>query len=180
MVEPNGTLRYASPRREASAPRVDARAYTITLKRQDEENRMGTELQGAGGYRVGDADRNRTADLLKEAHAAGYLTLEEVDERLSTALAARTRGELDRLVVDLPPEWRAGQERGRRAVRPTARQNPAFPPEAAWLVPLLVIVVALVVLAVVTRGFYFFPWPLLWIFFAFGRRGRTGWRPPRW
>jgi hypothetical protein len=33
-----------------------------------------------GGWRlrVGDADRNRTADLLKEAHAGGYLTLEEV------------------------------------------------------------------------------------------------------
>ena len=45
---------------------------------------------------MGDADRNRTADLLKEAHAAGYLTLEEADERLGTALAARTRGELDR------------------------------------------------------------------------------------
>jgi hypothetical protein len=27
---------------------------------------MGSELQGAGGYRVGDADRNRTTDLLKE------------------------------------------------------------------------------------------------------------------
>jgi DUF1707 SHOCT-like domain len=64
---------------------------------------MGTERQGAGGYRVGDADRNRTAELLKEAHAAGYLTLEELDERLGTALAARTRGELDRLVADLPP-----------------------------------------------------------------------------
>jgi hypothetical protein len=46
---------------------------------------MGAELQGAGGYRVGDADRNRTADLLKEAHAAGYLTLEEADERLGSA-----------------------------------------------------------------------------------------------
>jgi hypothetical protein len=32
---------------------------------------MGTELQGAGGYRVGDADRNRAADLLREAHVAG-------------------------------------------------------------------------------------------------------------
>ena len=73
---------------------------------------MGSELQGAGGYRVGDADRDRTADVLKEAHAAGYLTLEEADERLGTALAARTRGELDRLVADLPPEWRARQERG--------------------------------------------------------------------
>jgi hypothetical protein len=138
---------------------------------------MGTELQGTGGYRVGDADRNRAAELLREAHVAGYLTLEELDERLGTALAARTRGELERLTADLPPEWRAGQEPRRR---PPSRQRPAFPPELAWLLPLVVIVAALLVLAVVTRGIYFFPWPLLWIFFAFGRRGRSGWRPPRW
>jgi hypothetical protein len=140
---------------------------------------MGTELQGAGGYLVGDADRNRTADLLKEAHAGGYLTLEEVDQRLSAALAARTRGQLDRLVADLPPEWRAAQQRARQPAGPPARRRPALPPEAAWLVPLLVVVAALLVLAVVTRGFYF-PWPLLWIFLVFGRRGRAGWRPPRW
>lgn len=141
---------------------------------------MGTELPGSGGYRVGDADRNHTADLLKEAHAAGYLTLEEVDQRLSAALAARTRGQLDRLVADLPPEWRAGQERGRRPAGAPARRDPLLPLEAAWLVPLLVVVAAMVVLAVVTRGFWFFPWPLLWIFFAFGRRGRAGRGPPRW
>jgi hypothetical protein len=136
------------------------------------------ELQGAGGYRVGDADRNRTADLLKEAHAAGYLTLEEADERLGVALAARTRGELDRLVADLPPEWRARQQPAPPAARPP-RQRPAFPPEAVWLVPLLVVVAGLLTLAVLTRGLFFFPWPLLFIFFAFGRR-RAGWRPPRW
>jgi hypothetical protein len=135
------------------------------------------ELQGAGGYRVGDADRNRTADLLKEAHAAGYLSLEEVDERLGTALTARTRGELDRLVADLPPEWRAGQQPAPPAARPP-RQRPAFPPEAIWLVPLLVVVAGVLTLAVLTRGL-FFPWPLLFIFLAFGRR-RAGWRPPRW
>jgi Domain of unknown function (DUF1707) len=142
---------------------------------------MGTELQGAGGYRVGDADRDRTADLLKEAHAAGYLTLEETDERLGTALAARTRGELDRLVADLPPEWRASQERGQRPAGPPPRQRPALPAEAAWLVPLAMVITGVILLAVLTRGFWFLPWPLLWIFFfAFGRRGRAGWRPPRW
>ena len=140
---------------------------------------MGSELQGAGGYRAGDADRNRTAELLKEAHAAGYLTLEEVDERLGSALAARTRGELDRLVADLPPEWRASQERGQRPVGPPARQHPTLPAEVVWLVPLVIVVTGVILLAVLSRGF--FPWPLLWIFFfAFGRRGRAGWRPPRW
>ena len=142
---------------------------------------MGTELQGAGGYRVGDADRDRTADLLKEAHAAGYLTLEETDERLGTALAARTRGELDQLAADLPPEWRARQDRGRRPVGPPPRQRPTLPAEVVWLVPLVMVITGVMLLAVLTRGLWFFPWPLLWIFlFAFGRRGRAGWRPPRW
>jgi hypothetical protein len=138
---------------------------------------MGTELEGVGGYRVGDADRNHTADLLREAHVAGYLTLEELDERLGTALAARTRGELDRLTADLPPEWRAGQEPPRP---PAPRPRPTLPLEAVWLVPLAVVLAAVVVLLVVSRGFFFFPWPLLWIFFFVGRRGRAGWRPPRW
>jgi hypothetical protein len=159
---------------------VDVCTYTLTLKAEGGAS-MGGELQGAGGYRVGDADRNWTTELLKEAHAAGYLTLEETDERLGAALAARNRAELDRLVADLPPEWRAGQERGQRLVGPPQGQRPAFPPEVAWLVPLVVIVSGVMLLAILTRGFWFFPWPLLWIFFfAFGRRGRAGWRPPRW
>jgi Domain of unknown function (DUF1707) len=142
---------------------------------------MGAELQGAGGYRAGDADRNRTADLLKEAHAAGYLTLEETDERLGAALAARTRGELDRLVADLPPEWRASQEHGQRPAGSAPRQRPTLSAEAVWLVPLVIVITGVILLAVLTRGLWFFPWPLLWIFFfAFGRRGRPGWRPPRW
>jgi Domain of unknown function (DUF1707) len=141
---------------------------------------MGAELQGAGGYRAGDADRNRTAELLKEAHAAGYLTLEETDERLGTALAARTRGELDRLIADLPPEWRASQEHGQRLAGPPQRQRPTVPAEAVWLVPLVMVITGVIVLAVLTRGLWFFPWPLLWIFFAFGRRRGAGWRPPRW
>ena len=141
---------------------------------------MGAELQGAGGYRAGDADRNRTADLLKEAHAAGYLTLEETDERLGTALAARTRGELDRLIADLPPEWRASQDHGQRPAGPPQRQRPTVPAEAVWLVPLVMVITGVLVLAVLTRGLWFFPWPLLWIFFAFGRRRGAGWRPPRW
>jgi hypothetical protein len=129
-----------------------------------------TPLPGAGGYRVGDAERGRTVDLLKEAHAAGYLSLEEVDERLGAALAARTRGDLDRLVADLPPDWRAAQQ--------PPRPRPARPvPDLAWVVPLVLAVVLLVVLAL-SRGF-FFPWPLLWILFVFGRR-RTRWPSSRY
>ena len=141
---------------------------------------MASELDGLGSYRVGDAERGHTLDLLKEAHVAGYLTLAEMDERLSSALAARTRADLDRLVADLPPEWRARQE-GAQPV--PAGPGHAAPRSGPPVLPLAfaAVMVALVVVALVTRGF-FFPLPLLWIFLAFGRRHhhRRGgdWRPP--
>ncbi|HZD68407.1 MAG TPA: DUF1707 domain-containing protein [Actinomycetes bacterium] len=134
---------------------------------------MGSELGRLGGYRVGDTERTRTVELLKEAHVAGYLTLAEIDERLSAALAARTRDDLERLVGDLPPEWRARQQ-------PEPEPPPArsAAPSFLFLIPLL-LAVALVVLAV-SRGFFLFPWPLLWVFFfAFGRH-RHHRRPGGW
>jgi hypothetical protein len=137
---------------------------------------MGSELGRLGSYRVGDAERTRTIDLLKEAHVAGYLTLTEIDERLSAALAARTRDDLERLLADLPPEWRARQD-GHNPQQPVAPRR-AVPPVAWRLLPLVLVVAAVVVLAVVTRG-VFFAWPLLWVWFAFGRRhGHSGRRSP--
>ena len=52
--------------------------------------------------RASDADRDRTAALLGAHHAAGRLTQEEFCERLDQALSARTVGELDELLADLP------------------------------------------------------------------------------
>lgn len=52
--------------------------------------------------RASDADRDRTAAALREHLAAGRLTNEEFDERLDKTYAAKTLGELDDLMVDLP------------------------------------------------------------------------------
>src|SRR5215472_17052274 len=52
--------------------------------------------------RASDADRDRTAALLREHLAAGRLTSEEFNERLDKAYAARTMGDLDELLADLP------------------------------------------------------------------------------
>jgi Domain of unknown function (DUF1707) len=132
-------------------------------------------VQRAGTYRVGDAERTRTIELLKEAHADGYLGLDEVDERLSGALAARTRDELDRLVADLPPEWLA-----RQAPRPPAPPRRRLPPADSLVAVMLLLVVVAIVVGAVTRGFFFFPWPLLWLWFVFGhRRSRAGWHTHR-
>jgi len=52
--------------------------------------------------RASDADRDRTASLLREHHAADRLTSEEFSERLDRAFAAKTVGEIDKLLADLP------------------------------------------------------------------------------
>lgn len=52
--------------------------------------------------RCSDADRDRIADLLRDALAEGRLTAEEHAERVEGVLSAKTVGELDRFVRDLP------------------------------------------------------------------------------
>lgn len=52
--------------------------------------------------RASDADRDKTATLLREHLAAGRLTSDEFDQRLEAALSAKTLGDLDRLMADLP------------------------------------------------------------------------------
>lgn len=52
--------------------------------------------------RASDRERDEVADALREHTAAGRLTLEEFSARLEAATRARTRGELARVLEDLP------------------------------------------------------------------------------
>jgi hypothetical protein len=63
--------------------------------------------------RVSDADRERVAERLREHFAQGRLSSEELDERISAALGAKTFGDLRRIMTDLPePELVQPQARG--------------------------------------------------------------------
>jgi hypothetical protein len=52
--------------------------------------------------RVSDADRDRVTVRLREHFAAGRLTQDELDERVSAALNAKTFGDLRPVMADLP------------------------------------------------------------------------------
>jgi uncharacterized RDD family membrane protein YckC len=52
--------------------------------------------------RASDSDRERAVTLLHEAATEGRIDAEELDERLTRAFLAKTYGELDALVEDLP------------------------------------------------------------------------------
>jgi hypothetical protein len=58
--------------------------------------------------RVGDSEREAVAAELREHYAQGRLTIEDFQRRLDAALTARTRGELDKLITDLPHTSPAG------------------------------------------------------------------------
>ncbi|WP_328562468.1 DUF1707 SHOCT-like domain-containing protein [Streptomyces coelicoflavus] len=78
--------------------------------------------------RASDADRDRVADMLREALAEGRLTAEEHAERVEGVLAAKTVGELDVFVRDLPAAHR-GRDAAAAPHRPTAGAIPAEPDE---------------------------------------------------
>lgn len=58
--------------------------------------------------RVSDADRHRVGELLREAAGEGRLDIEELEERLEAAYAAKTYGDLAPLTADLPVAQRPG------------------------------------------------------------------------
>ncbi|WP_238153953.1 DUF1707 SHOCT-like domain-containing protein [Streptomyces xinghaiensis] len=70
------------------------------------------------GMRASDRDRDRTADILREALAEGRLTAEEHSERIDLVYRARTVGELEPLVGDLPAQSGPDREPYRPAPRP--------------------------------------------------------------
>ena len=104
--------------------------------------------------RASDADREYVAEQLRNAAGEGRLLAEELEHRLGAALSARTYGELDAVVADLPRESAVGPARGRRPVR----LRPAtlvvlaivFPMAVALTIALLAAVAALVTTWAVT------------------------------
>ncbi len=99
--------------------------------------------------RASDAERERIAEVLREAVAEGRLDMEEFDERLNAAYTARTHGELEPLVRDLPVPGSAAPApatpadptgwRERIGGTPTSRMGIAimggFQRKGTWTVP---------------------------------------------
>ncbi|MFF7728174.1 DUF1707 domain-containing protein [Streptomyces sp. NPDC008001] len=61
----------------------------------------------APALRASDADRDRFAEILRDAMADGRITAEEHSERIAAVYRAKTLGELEPLVGDLPAAGRA-------------------------------------------------------------------------
>jgi hypothetical protein len=120
--------------------------------------------------RASDADRENVAERLRNATAEGRLLADELEERLGAVFSARTYGELDAVVADLPRrEVAERRSRGRRGLQVVR----SLPPAALILLIPLMVVVAAVAVAVAATVFAL--WVAIFVITlgAFGhRRGR--------
>jgi len=150
-------------------------------------------VPGDPRIRASDADRDRAAALLREHHAAGRLTAEEFHERLERALDARTLGELDELMADLPAidlyqlpdaSLRRAPPRHGHSLLPAdlgqdgapVRFTPGTVAMGAWAVVTSALIAIWAVAAVVGGGTWFPWWALVaipWIW-AVLRRSHRG------
>ncbi|HLH66412.1 MAG TPA: DUF1707 domain-containing protein [Solirubrobacteraceae bacterium] len=110
--------------------------------------------------RASDAERDEIVERLRRAATEGRIAADELEQRVSEALKARTYGELEATVADLPRERRpperlgAGRARGAASLALTvARRSPclaicALPIVAAAALVLLAITISWAVLMV--------------------------------
>ncbi|GAB3218849.1 DUF1707 domain-containing protein [Glycomyces halotolerans] len=54
------------------------------------------------GTRIGDAERGALAELLRSSVDKGYLTLEEYEKRVESVMEAKTLGDAEVVLLDLP------------------------------------------------------------------------------
>jgi len=83
--------------------RYDVRSGAMEPCEPEQQVPGWTALSRAGyDLRIGHAERDATIATLREHFAAGRLTLDELTERIDGALAAKTQGQIDALMADLP------------------------------------------------------------------------------
>ena len=120
--------------------------------------------------KASDEDREQIAERLRKATAEGRLLAEELEERLEVTFTARTYGELDTVVADLP----GTPVRRRERPRPPA----LTPVHLIALFILAPVILSLLIAVAVIVATLFSAWGLLlivgWFMFGHGRRHYWG------
>ena len=145
--------------------------------------------------RVSDSERERVAQFLREQALEGRLDHEELEDRIGGAYRAKTAGDLQDLIEDLPhrrvaaaPAYRPEQRRPRR------RQGPhplaiagmvllallVLPTLAAGGIAVVFAILAAVLVAVFVLGFLFGPFILIGLLISQAAKRRSRPRPQHW
>ncbi|MBO0806002.1 MAG: DUF1707 domain-containing protein [Nocardiopsaceae bacterium] len=118
--------------------------------------------------RVSDAERSKVADLLGRHYSDGRLDKQELDERVSRAMSAKTRADLNGLLDDLPdldPPAGAGDSGGAGPRGNGGLAGPTAPyrlgRRRGRAHPILIVVAAVILSSMAWHGLvhiFFVPW----------------------
>ncbi|KAA0110807.1 DUF1707 domain-containing protein [Mycolicibacterium sp. P1-5] len=113
--------------------------------------------------RVGDRDRENTADLLSQALAQGYFDLAEYEIRVQSAFAAVSTEQLRGLVADLPVDHLRRSDPRRISARKKAARASVWIHLAGYLAMVAIVLTVWLAVALTTgETAYFWPvWPIL-------------------
>ncbi len=162
--------------RPVPQPAVEAVPAT-DLERAGLTRMPGRRSSGSGTVRASNAEREMVARIINLATAEGMLTLDEADERLRLAYAAKIRDELAPLTADLPDGGRRLLENTPEA-RAAARSGVVRHGISVGTVGLVLVTIWLAASIASDDAMFFWPmWPLM--FMAFGVFGHAR-RVRRW
>lgn len=111
---------------------------------------------------AGDRDREKTADVLGQALAQGYLPIDEYDHRLQAVFQTHTSHELREFLADLPLDRIRRHDPRRHAARIAAARLAVRIHLGAYLAMAAIVLSVWAAVAVTTAASYFWPiWPIL-------------------
>ena len=112
--------------------------------------------------RAGDADREKTAALLGQALAEGYLDMAEYETRLQDTFTAVSRADLRLLTADLPVDRLERNDPRRREARARAARRGVPFHLAAYATMVGVVLTVWLAVGLSAGAWYFWPiWPIL-------------------
>jgi hypothetical protein len=118
--------------------------------------------------RASDDERDAVAERLRHAAAEGRLLASELEHRLALALRARTLGDLDRLVADLPQP--SGRSRTRRRAG-SPQLTPVRVVGYAAAAALALCALAVIAAVLISLFFFWAAWAIVAFWLLGHRRG---------
>jgi hypothetical protein len=121
-----------------------------------------TKLLETSSTLAGNRDREKTADLLGQALAQGYLEMDEYEVRLQALYQTHTAPQLRELFSDLPVDRIRRHDPRRRAARIAAARRGVRIHLGAYAAMVAVVLTVWAAIAMTTSATYFWPiWPIL-------------------
>jgi hypothetical protein len=121
-----------------------------------------TKLLETSSTLAGNRDREKTADLLGQALAQGYLEMDEYEVRLQALYQTHTAPQLRELLSDLPVDRIRHHDPRRRAARIAAARRGVRIHLGAYVAMVAIVLTVWAAIAMTTSATYFWPiWPIL-------------------